>query len=300
VAGPIGTQEVAPGSTANIPRRSRSLDSSLTQERDAALEDAWAAVSEAQENILAMERGLMEKFGRFLEPEHTETIPVEPSTSKGKNIDPRNWGDVDLDEEEIDQETQQALLEEAAANNHNNEFDDVHIERLRLERVRQEIQNIYDKHKKSSKRDKRNRKPRDTTPLSKDMEKLIEDASGGRHAPTEPSESPQKGRRGDKTPVLRASNQIAPDSYLGDILGRGKKSLTKRQARYGDDDSEDSSDDDSSDSDSSSPDSSDASDSESEDSRDGRRHRRKRRWRRLQVTEAATTGSSCDRCPPVG
>ena len=68
VAGPIGMQEVAPGSTANIPRRSRSLDSSRTQERDAALEDAWAAVSEAQENILAMEGGLMEKFGKFWNP----------------------------------------------------------------------------------------------------------------------------------------------------------------------------------------------------------------------------------------
>jgi len=68
VAGLIGMQEVAPGSTANIPRRSRSLDSSRTQERDATLEDAWAAVSEAQENILAMEGGLMEKFGKFWNP----------------------------------------------------------------------------------------------------------------------------------------------------------------------------------------------------------------------------------------
>jgi len=38
------------------------------------------------------------------------------------------------------------------------------------------------------------------------------------NAPSEPSLSPQKGRRGDKTPVLWASNQIAPDSYLRDIL----------------------------------------------------------------------------------
>jgi len=36
------------------------------------------------------------------------------STSKGKEADPRNWGDADLDEEEIDQNTQQALWEEAA------------------------------------------------------------------------------------------------------------------------------------------------------------------------------------------
>ena len=130
VAGPIGTQEVAPGSTANNLRRSHSLDFSRTQEQDTALEDAWAAVSKAQENILAMECRLMEKFRRFLEPEHTDTTPVKPCTLKGKNVDPHNWGDVDLDDEEIDPETQQALLEEAAANNHNNEFDEVHIECL--------------------------------------------------------------------------------------------------------------------------------------------------------------------------
>ena len=88
VAGLIGTQEVDPGSTANMPRRSCSLDSSQTQEQDATLEDTWAAVSKAQKNILAMERGLMEKFGRFLEPEHTDTTPVEPRTLKGKNVDP--------------------------------------------------------------------------------------------------------------------------------------------------------------------------------------------------------------------
>jgi len=129
------------------------------------------------------------------------------------------------------------------------------------------------------------------------MEKLIEDASGGRHAPTEPSESPQKGRQGDKTPVLHASNQIAPDSYLGDILGQEKKSLTKRQVRYGDDDSEDSSDDDSSDSDSSSPDSSDTSDSESEDSRDGRHHHRKKRkikYKPLTLTTPDKYSSEAD------
>ena len=123
------------------------MDSSQAQERDAALEDAWAAVSEAQENILAMEHKLMKKFRRFLEPEPTEMTPIEPSTSKGKNVDPRNWGDVDLDDDKVDPETQQTLLEEAAANNCNNEFDDVHLERLQLERVHQEIQNIYDKHK---------------------------------------------------------------------------------------------------------------------------------------------------------
>src|SRR6266567_4436817 len=102
VAGPIGTQEEAPGSTANVQRRSRSLDTSRNQERDAALEDAWAAVSEAQENLLAMERGLMEKFRRFLEPENTETPPPGPSITKGKNANPQNWGDADLDEDEID------------------------------------------------------------------------------------------------------------------------------------------------------------------------------------------------------
>ena len=111
------------------------------------------------------------------------------------------------------------------------------------------------------------------------MEKLIEDASGGRHAPSESSMSPQKGRRGDKTPILCASNQIVPDSYLGDILGQGKKSLAKRQVHLGDDDSGDSSDEDSSDSDSSSSDSdsSDSSESESDNPRDECHHHRKKR-----------------------
>ena len=130
------------------------------------------------------------------------------------------------------------------------------------------MQNLYDKHKKSSKRNKKTRKIQDSTPLSKDMEKLIEDASGGRHAPSEPSMSPQKGRQGEKTLVLHASNQIAPDSYLRDILRQGKKSLAKRQVHLSDDDLGDSSDEDSSNSDSSSSDldSSDSSESESDDS----------------------------------
>jgi DNA replication initiation complex subunit (GINS family) len=182
------------------------------------LEDAWAAVNKAQKNLLAMERGLMAKFGQFLEPEYNEydndeTPPVEQSNSKGKNINPRNWGEVDLDEEEIDAEMQKALLE---------------AEHQRLEGVRNEIQTLYKKYKRSSRKDKKTRKTRDTTPLSKDMEKLIEDASGGRHAPTEPSASPRKEKRGDKTPVLWASNQIAPDSYLGDILGRKKRPSSRR------------------------------------------------------------------------
>jgi len=160
VAGPIGTQEVTPGSTADIPRRSHSLDSSRTQEWDAALEDAWATMSKAQENILAMERGLMEKFRKFLVPEHTDTTPIELRNSKGKNVDPRNWGDANLNEEEIDPEMQQAPLEEATANNHNSKFDELHLEHLRLERARQAMQDLYDKHKKSStsKRNKKNRK----------------------------------------------------------------------------------------------------------------------------------------------
>jgi len=108
--------------------------------------------------------------------------PIEPSTSKGKNVDPCNWGDVNLDNDKVDPETQQALLEEATTNNHNNEFDELHLEHLQIERAHQEMQNLYDKHKKSSKRNKKNRKPQDSTPLSKDMEKLIEDTSGGQHA----------------------------------------------------------------------------------------------------------------------
>ena len=241
----------------------------------------------------------MEKFRRFLEPEHTDTTPVEPRTSKGKNVDPCNWGDVDLDDKEIDPEMQQALLEEAAANNCNNEFDEVHIEHLRIERAHREIQNLYDKHKKSSKRNKKTRKIRDSTPLSKDMEKLIEDASGGRHAPSEPSMSPQKGRQGDKTPVLHASNQIAPDSYLGDILGQEKKSLAKQQVHLGDNDSGDSSDEDSSDSDSSSSDSdsSDSSESESDDPQDEHRHRRKKRkvkYKPLTLTTPDKYGGETD------
>ena len=59
----------------------------------------------------------MAKFGRFLEPEENENDHDESSPSRAhylerKNPDPRNWGDADLDEEEIDQDThwQQALL----------------------------------------------------------------------------------------------------------------------------------------------------------------------------------------------
>jgi hypothetical protein len=252
------------------------------------LEEAWAAVGDAQENILALERELMRKFGRFLEPEDDETPPAEQRTAKGKDADPRNWGDADLDEEEIDQDTQQALLEEAtAARNHEyvSEIDELQAERLRLEGVRRCIQTLYDKYKKSTERDKKNRKPRDTTPLSKDMEKLIEDASGGRLAPTDPLFSPQKDRRGDKTPVLRASNQIAPDSYLGDILGRGKKPLSKRRNRQGADDSEDSVDSDSDPSSSDSDSDSSNSSESSEDSRDAhRRHRKKRKIKYKPLT----------------
>jgi hypothetical protein len=256
------------------------------------LEDAWAAVNEAQKNLLAMERGLMAKFGQFLEPEYNEydndeTPPVEQSNSKGKNIDPRNWGEVDLDEE-IDAEMQKALLEEAADNNHNNEsveFDELQAERQRLEGVRNEIQTLYEKYKRSSRRD--------TTPLSKDMEKLIEDASGGRHAPTEPSSLPRKEKRGDKTPVLRASNQIAPDSYLGDILGRKKRPSSRRRRHTDKYDSGDSSD--PSDSDPSSSDSdSESSDSEDSDSENHHRRKKKIKYKPLTPTTPDKYGGEAD------
>jgi len=114
------------------------------------------------------------------------------------------------------------------------------------------------------------------------MERLIKHSSGGRHAPTEPS-SPRKDRRGVRTQFLRASNQIAPDSYLGDILRRGKNLPRKRHTHRDPDNSdgseEESSDSDfsGSDSDSDSSDSSSSFDSESDSMRNGRHHRHRKK-----------------------
>jgi len=102
------------------------------------LEDAWAAVSEAKENILAIECGLMAKFGQFLESEFDEAPPAELRTSRGKATDPHNWGDLNLNKDEIDPETQQALLNKAA-NTHSNEYvpgiNELQAKHLRLEAV---------------------------------------------------------------------------------------------------------------------------------------------------------------------
>jgi len=73
-----------------------------------------SVIAEAERSLTAAQKKIIElrqKKVNINPPEESGPREEGPSGLKGKGIDPRNWGNVQLPEEEADVEAQQAALD---------------------------------------------------------------------------------------------------------------------------------------------------------------------------------------------
>ncbi|KAG1888810.1 hypothetical protein F4604DRAFT_1915867 [Suillus subluteus] len=203
--------------------------------------------------------------------EETETSREEgPSNLKGKGVDPCNWGDVDLDEAEVDLEAQREALStwarthkwsKAAPQEENNNNIDQEVDEgvndpvtaavkatkkrmtqlfeMQIHQLRKELESKTHPPKKqvkvkSPKRDKTRKlakEPKSTNPVREML-----DRTGSK---------PSKHRERSTPPAMDAVAQIAPKSYLGrafeQIKPKGKKFSKGRKKRVSSDSPESSS-----------------------------------------------------------
>jgi hypothetical protein len=83
-------------------------DKDVSADVDPVLAEAEKSLTNAQKEKIALRQ-------KKVNPPELEPYDEGPSGSKGKNVDPRNWGNVQLNEEEADVEAQQAALDSLRA-----------------------------------------------------------------------------------------------------------------------------------------------------------------------------------------
>jgi len=116
--------------------------------------------------------------------ESTRTPEAGTSKNKGKNIDPREWGNLNLDEDEINVQAQKAALESY---------------NLTLAQKKKELKGKFSQLQTSPEPNiDANSVPADRTP--------------------EPNRRIQRKEKIARVPESRPVDQIAPDSYLGKAL----------------------------------------------------------------------------------
>ncbi|KAG1796007.1 uncharacterized protein HD556DRAFT_1307223 [Suillus plorans] len=305
-------------------KRGRKIPSrEVSQERRESSE-----LSQEQENLVKLaENELTENDRKKIEArqrtmtlnrESTESRGEGSSWDKGKAPDPRNWGDVELDDGDLDLDAQRAAL---ASFRKARELDEAERQEQR-EVLRSLDESREDDSLVSGSRDKGDFVPRARAEsavrairekVSKQYEARIQEleaklalneGSGGRKGRKRPS-NPVDGmvnrvlERASSPPPARSTpqamepiQQVAPRSYIGQALGRlktsnkGKSKKAKRKKKHTSrdtSDSEDSSDPSSSSSSAeSSPKSSESSESSSDDSstKSSRRRTKKKRSRK--------------------
>ncbi|KAG6899355.1 hypothetical protein C0993_010996 [Termitomyces sp. T159_Od127] len=74
-------------------------------------------IEERESDNLPLEEVLVEARRNLTDEQRTQIDrhmekQKEPSQSKGKSVDPGNWGDIQFDEAEIDQQIQQDLIKD--------------------------------------------------------------------------------------------------------------------------------------------------------------------------------------------
>ncbi|KAF8875585.1 hypothetical protein BD779DRAFT_1476020 [Infundibulicybe gibba] len=202
------------------PRRTRSLDSlrgrgrrlrrkSLQKgsspsppnnERKQAFKAAENQPTPAEKNRIQL------RFARIRKPsasQSTDSRGEGPSQPKGKGIDPREWGNIQMSDDEMNLENQRRALKEFADKKKRGE-----------------------KNMKKSKRDRKHSpaKPMEAEPISASMMRRVKDVAHGR-TPVG-VHSKRKMTRAE----MRPADQIASKSYLGKALKDLKKSSRKRRS----------------------------------------------------------------------
>ncbi|KAF4615592.1 hypothetical protein D9613_012904 [Agrocybe pediades] len=99
------------------------LDDEDNDDKTNALRDAQAVVIETRAMVSSL-IGRLDKLERLFglkQPKETRKKPEASSTSKGKGIDPRNWGTVGIPDEELNENTQRMIQEQIQLANQFNE-----------------------------------------------------------------------------------------------------------------------------------------------------------------------------------
>ncbi|CAA7268277.1 unnamed protein product [Cyclocybe aegerita] len=189
---------------------------------DDAIQAALQSADELEERLAR----IYHKVAEMEEHQNRNVSPqAGPSTLRGKQIDPRNWGAAGVPDDDLDIQSQRRN------ENAQRELHD------RLERMKDlKAQYLAEKKKAEehaqtlkagASQQQSNPERRSTSLMSRDMEDLISrtmrgDLHGRYTGNATPRDNTQSGQRVQQPEVLQASNQVAPDSFLGRALhGRG-------------------------------------------------------------------------------
>ncbi|KAF8334511.1 hypothetical protein F5887DRAFT_1079619 [Amanita rubescens] len=205
--------------------------------RNEELNEVWRAVAQAREVVTGVENQL-----KGLAQAMNVSSPVIHPAEKGKHVDPRNWGNANIPEGDLDiaeQEKELNFYKSTKTNHTMNEAMDPQIpnpERLdETERLRHELKKLK-KQYKDSKNKKEQMARCSTAPLSNELESKIIQATGNtsfKRSREERADRRGRGGRHSTAPPrrdpLRPSNQIAPESILSQAF-EGVGGPTRRKS----------------------------------------------------------------------
>ena len=186
--------------------------------RNEELYEVRRAVAQAREVVTGVESQLK----GLAEARNVSTSPVLQPVAKGKATDPRNWGNINIPEGDLDVSDQERELNfyKSTKQNHttNNRTRDHAPDET--ERLRNELKKLKQQYK-DSKRKKEQLARRSTAPLSNELESKIKEVTtktSFKRSREERADRRGRGGRHSTAPLrrdpLRPSNQIAPDSIL--------------------------------------------------------------------------------------
>lgn len=233
--GALGAERESRSRSNSLDNGARPNDMSTSRNtNNSAIKDAHLVVSETKDMVHALMNrltrleqalGLNEMSNvtnSVTQEEETPAPEAGPSKSKGKSIDPRNWGNIDRPEKEIDPEMQRIIFEQAknarfeqnSDDDDEDDGDDDELRRLKeLERLYSEAKEMYSQ-KMRYKREHNNRIS--GTPMSDDVEALISQAARRR----------VQAKKGD---AIRPSNQLPPESLLGQFFHKPRSTPVPQQ-----------------------------------------------------------------------
>ena len=222
------TNWATPGS-----RRSRSLD---TPKRTSELNvNQIKVVQLVRENLTRKQKDLISKCENHVRKKNHSQ---EEGTSKGKGIDPRNWGGAGISDSDLDVEAQASMLDNYKANHEKEQRTsaqivspdkDAVIKNPDEDLVKSADELSVNNDEKKKKRKKHTKKSKKTykyrsasMPLSREYEKEISKAAGGRQEmPTKGEDSIGRDAK-HHAHNFKPSAQINPRSYLGAAFKEAK------------------------------------------------------------------------------
>ena len=208
------------GSGSGMPRRhswSPELGRSPAP-RNEELYEVRRAVAQAREVVTGVESQLK----GLAEARNVSSSPVLQPVAKGKAADPRNWGNINIPEGDLDVSDQERELNfyKSTRQNHTTNDQTRDYAPDETERLRNELKKLKQQYK-DSKRKKEQLARRSTAPLSNELESKIKEVTtktSFKRSRAERADRRGRGGRHSTAPLrrdpLRPSNQIAPDSIL--------------------------------------------------------------------------------------